>query len=110
MTSGWPQDPQDTRWPYADADNARSGSRAGGRVATDRDRGDRSSGGFGNEHPSGPLPVTSDSDSRSSASLWADHPSAPLPVTRDPQRRGRPGRGKSRDGGASGTDAADNAD
>src|SRR5215469_3803142 len=78
-SSGWPQNQQDLRWPYTDAEEAGPGSRAGGRVATDSDRG-----------------------SNSSASFWVDHPSGPLPVTRDSQRRGRSGRGKSRDGGAPG--------
>ena len=109
MTSGWPQNSQDARWPQPDADDARSGSRAGGRVATDSDRGNRSSAFFGNEHPSAPLPVTRESGGRSSASLWADHPSGPLPATREPQRRGR-GRSKSRDGGAPGSDAQGDAD
>jgi len=110
MTSGWPQDSQDARWPHSDPDDARSASRAGGRVATDSDRGDRSSAFFGNEHPSAPLPVTRDPDDRSGASLWTDHPSGPLPVTRDPQRRGRLGRGKSRDADTSGSDAPGDAD
>src|SRR5262245_9025467 len=109
MTSGWPQNSQDARWPHSDADEARSGSRAGGRVATDSDRGDRSSAFFGNEHPSAPLPVTRDSGDRPSASFWVDHPSGPLPATREPQRRGR-GRGKSRDVGAPGADAQGDAD
>src|SRR6516225_9503344 len=75
-SSGWPQNQQDLRWP-SDSDDAGSRSRHAGRVATDSDRGDSSSGSF-----------------------WIDHPSGPLPVTRDSQRRGR--RGKSRDDGASG--------
>jgi len=110
MTSGWPQNSQDARWPHSDPDDARSASRAGGRVATESDRGDRSSAYFGNEHPSAPLPVTRDSDDRSAATLWTDHPSGPLPVTREPQRRGRLGRGKSRDTGAPGSDAPGDAD
>src|SRR5215472_4425425 len=75
MTTGWPQNQQDLRWPYSDANEAGPDSRAGGRVATDSDRSGRAatSSGFGAEHPSGPLPVT---------------PS--------PQPRGRLGRGKSR--------------
>ena len=114
MTSRWPQNQQDARWPYSDAYDAPPG----GRVATDSDRGDRSSAYFGGEHPSAPLPVTreplgrgraadGDRGGRSSADFGAEHPSAPLPVTRDPQRRDRRGRGKSRDDGRFGSDGGD---
>jgi hypothetical protein len=76
MTTGWPQNQQDLRWPHSDANDAGPGSQAGGRVATDSDHSAASGAGFGEEHPSGPLPVT-----------------------RSPQPRGRLGRGKSRSGG-----------
>jgi hypothetical protein len=86
MTTGWPQNQQDLRWPYSDAG---PDSQAGGR-ATDSDRTDHSAGAGG---------------------LWADHPSAPLPVTPSPQPGGH-GRGKSRAGrDASGlADTAPDAD
>ena len=85
MTTGWPQDQQDLRWPYSDANEAGPDRQAGGRVATDSDRTDGSAGASG---------------------LWADHPSAPLPVTPSPEPRGRLGRGRSR----SGRDASGPAD
>src|SRR5215472_7997786 len=75
MTTGWPQNQQDLRWPYSDANEAGPDSRAGGRVATDSDRSGRSATFSG---------------------LGAEHPSGPLPVTPSPQSRGRLGRGKSR--------------
>jgi hypothetical protein len=73
MTTGWPQNEQDLRWPYSDANEAGPDRQAGGRVATDSDRIDRSAGASG---------------------LWADHPSAPLPVTPAPEPRGRRGRSR----------------
>ncbi len=77
MTTGWPQNQPDLRWPYSDANDAGPDSQAGGRVATDSDRTDRSAADSG---------------------YWAEHPSGPLPVTPMPQPRGRLGRGKSRGG------------
>jgi len=122
MTSGWPQDDQDLRWPYPDADGARPGSRTGGRVITDSERSDRSAAPLGADHPSAPLPVTRDpqprgrrgrsaaEDDRSAAPFGADHPSAPLPVTRDPEPRGRFGRGKARDRAGFAADSPGDAD
>jgi hypothetical protein len=70
MTTGWPRNQQDLRWPDAE-DDTRPG-RAG------RGEADSFDAGFGADHPSGPLPV-------SPASL--------------PQQRGRLGRSKSRNPG-----------
>lgn len=72
MTTGWPQNQQDLRWPHSDPDETGPDGRTDGRVTTDTDRSD-AAGGFGTAHPSGPLPVM------------------PAP------QRGRFGRGRSRD-------------
>ena len=56
MTTGWPQNQKDLRWPHSDSDETGPDGRADGRVATDADR-SGAAGGFGTEHPSGPLPV-----------------------------------------------------
>jgi hypothetical protein len=72
MTTGWPQNQQDLRWPHSDSGETGPDGRTDGRVATDTDRSD-AAGGFGTAHPSGPLPVM------------------PAP------QRGRFGRGRSRD-------------
>ncbi|MFY9887124.1 MAG: hypothetical protein WAK71_02345, partial [Streptosporangiaceae bacterium] len=72
MTTGWPQNQQDLRWPHSDSDETGPDDRTDGRMATGTDRSD-AAGGFGTAHPSGPLPVM------------------PAP------QRGRFGRGRSRD-------------
>src|SRR5215472_5006750 len=87
MTSGWPQDQRDLRWPAVDNDDTGATARTRGRVATEPGPGSaKPSGGtdFGSNHPSGPLPV------------------GPMP------RTGRLGRGKFRD--ADPDDAAGDAD
>ena len=87
MTSGWPQDQRDLRWPAVDDDDTGPTARTRGRVATEAGPGSaKPSGGteFGSSHPSGPLPV------------------GPMP------RSGRLGRGKFRD--ADPDDAAGDAD
>src|SRR5262245_45044330 len=88
MTSGWPQDQRDLRWPAVDNDTGPT-ARTRGRVATEPGPGLAApSNGteFGSSHPSGPLPV------------------GPMP------RPGRLGRGKSRDSGHDPGDAAGDAD
>src|SRR5258708_18664951 len=72
MTTGWPRNQQDLRWPDSEEDTSP------GRVG--RGEAGPFEGGFGADHPSGPLPVT------------------PAP---QPQQRGRLGRGKSRNAGRS---------
>ncbi len=64
MTTGWPRNQEDLRWPHSDSDETGPGSQAGGRVATDSDRANAASG-FGTEHPSGPLPITPAAQPRS---------------------------------------------
>ena len=64
MTTGWPRNQEDLRWPHSDSDETGPGSQAGGRVATDSDRAS-AAGGFGTEHPSGPLPITPAAQPRS---------------------------------------------
>ncbi len=89
MTSGWPQDQRDLRWPAVDYDDAGPTARTRGRVATEPGPGSVTpSDGteFGSAHPSGPLPV------------------GPMP------RPGRLGRGKWRDTGHSPDDPAGDAD
>ena len=76
MTAGWPQNQQDLRWPYAENDDTGPAGPGRGRLATDTDSPAAGYPGFGENHPSGPLPV------------------GPM---RDPQQRGRLGR-KSRGG------------
>ena len=79
MTTGWPQNQQDLRWPNAENDDTGPASSVRGRLATETDPGSTAAGdgsGFGSAHPSGPLPVGR---------------------LRDPQQRGRLGR-KSRAG------------
>lgn len=77
MTSGWPQDQRDRRWPAASSDDTGPETRRRGRLATE----------------TGPqTPVPSDGTEFGSA-----HPSGPLPVGPMPQPRGR--RGRSREDG-----------
>ena len=76
MTTGLPQNQQDLRWPYSETDDAGPAGPGRGRLATDTDSPAAGYPGFGENHPSGPLPV------------------GPM---RDPQQRGRLGR-KSRGG------------
>ena len=71
MTTGWPQNQQDLRWPYAENDDTGPAGPVRGRLATDTDPGTAGTSGFGTEHPSGPLPVGR---------------------MREPQQRGRLGR------------------
>ena len=95
MTTGWPQNQQDLRWPYSDADETGADGRAGGGVATDSERSDRSGafGGLGTEHPSGPLPVT------------------PAPSRGRLRRKSRDDKSRDASRGGSGPDAgADDAD
>jgi hypothetical protein len=57
MTTGWPQDQHDLRWPYAEDDDAGPGSSVRGRLATDTDPRAAEHPAFSSDHPSGPLPV-----------------------------------------------------
>jgi hypothetical protein len=94
MTTGWPQNQQDLRWPYAENDDTGPAGPVRGRLATDADSGDAESAGFGRAG-SGP------------SGAGTEHPSGPLPVgrMRDPQQKGRLGR-KSRGRSDSGPDDA----
>jgi hypothetical protein len=95
MTTGWPQDEQDLRWPYSENSGTGPAAQADGHDDSDQTRGsgrpDIIAAEHGKEHPSGPLPV-------------GPMPPGGGPRGRDPQpQRGRFGRGKSRDGDREGT-------
>jgi hypothetical protein len=92
MTTGWPQNQQDLRWPYSENKDTGPAAEADGRDDGEQSRGsvprpDTIAAEQGKEHPSGPLPV------------------GPMPPGGGPRgtdsqpQRGRFGRGKSRDGG-----------
>ncbi len=70
MATGWPRNQQDLRWPDSEEDTSPGRTSRGEAASFD--------GGFGSDHPSGPLPVS--------------------PAVQ-PQQRGRIGRGKSRNAG-----------
>ena len=57
MTTGWSQDQQGPRWPYADNDDTGPAGSGRGRLATETDPRLADAPMFGSDHPSGPLPV-----------------------------------------------------
>jgi hypothetical protein len=57
MTTGWPQNQQDLRWPYADNDDTGPAGSVRGRLATETDPGTTDVPMFGSDHPSAPLPI-----------------------------------------------------
>ena len=98
MTTGWPQNQQDLRWPYAEDED----SSPRNQLDADRPRGARSG----------------DATARRDFDFGEDHPSAPLPggaltFDREKRPRGRFGRGRSRDAdrlGSDGRGPSDDAD
>ena len=57
MTAGRPQNQQDLRWPYAENDDTGPAGSGRGRLATDTDSSATGYTVFGDNHPSGPLPI-----------------------------------------------------
>lgn len=100
MTSGWPRDQRDKRWPSAENDDTAPEARARGRLATQTGPQTPISpagSDFGTAHPSGPLPVGPTPHPSGPLPVGrTPHPSGPLPVGPMPPSRGRLGRGRSR--------------
>ena len=89
MTSGWPEDRRDLRWPSGENDDTAAEARARGRLATQtgpQNPVSPDASGYGAAHPGGPPPVGS-----------LPHPSGPLPVGPMPPSRGRFGLSRSRE-------------
>src|SRR5215469_3848582 len=105
MTTGWPQDQQGPRWPYADDDTGPAGSRRG-RLATETDPRLADAPMFGADHPSGPLPVGPMLDPRQRGRQQPGRQQS------DRQQRGRLGRKSrgDRDEFAPGPEGAGDAD
>jgi hypothetical protein len=96
MTTGWPQNQNDLRWPYADNDDTGPAGSLRGRLATETDPGIADAPMFGADHPSGPLPIGPMLDPRQSGRSQSGRPQSDR-QRGDKQQRGRLGR-KSRGG------------